>query len=119
MIVHLRDFGGLVYVPELHKSILGRDGQQIPSLVPLDGSDRVEVLIVDETVDLVGLEIPEVNAVGESHRENVVVAPIEDIDVEVVLEVRSIENLEGVHWVGVFGSLLALGDDSVAGDKVI
>ena len=76
------------------KSLRGANGQMKATLYPADAGDVIAVEFA-QLVDLSGFSTPEINTVSKADRQYVIWAPVDEIEVEVVCQLRCVKNLIG------------------------
>mmetsp|Transcript_45852 Transcript_45852/g.139263 ORF Transcript_45852/g.139263 Transcript_45852/m.139263 type:complete len:444 (+) Transcript_45852:221-1552(+) len=92
---HGTDRAALDGIPDLDLAAVGTDGEVGASLGPGYGRDDVVVLgEVAQLGDLGGARGPEVDARAEADCQNIQGRPIHEVQVEIILERRSVEHLE-------------------------
>ena len=96
-------------IPELNVPSGGPDGEMLAGLRPGDGSDSVfGGGQVAQLGDAAGARRPEVDAASETDRQKVLGGPIDEVEVEVVLERGCVQNL-GRHLGDLSFALIVVG----------
>lgn len=93
--MHDSKFFHFVDIPDLHLPAIGTQCKLRAFERPGDGSGRVRDPEVAEFGDLGVVSIPEVYAGGQTHSQVVLGAPVDEIEVVVVLEGRGVQYLAG------------------------
>lgn len=88
----------LVSIPHLKKSWVGADSQMISSVWPLHTSYRIILTEIVEFCNLTWSSRPKIDARAQTHCKHVCRRPIHKVEIEIVLEGRSVKNLEWNLW---------------------
>lgn len=84
----------VVGIPNLGRALARTKCQMGALLIPMDAADRVGIG-VQKLEDFVAVCIPEIESWVKSDRQYVARRPLEEIEVEVILEARGVKDLEG------------------------
>ena len=89
------NLGKLIGVPQVHLFVRGADSQNVAgSLHPGNRSDYFTIVLrIEYLLDVPGFSVPEVHGLSKAHGKNIILTPIEKIEVVVIDDVRSIEDL--------------------------
>ena len=89
---HTADHLLLLNVPDLHMTVICAHGQVRAFLRPSDGCDSIALAEVDELAHARRVCVPDVDVLGQRHCQRVRTRPVNQVQIEVVTEVGSIEN---------------------------
>mmetsp|Transcript_26655 Transcript_26655/g.84844 ORF Transcript_26655/g.84844 Transcript_26655/m.84844 type:complete len:297 (-) Transcript_26655:20-910(-) len=81
-------------VPDLHLAVVGSHGEVHTSLRPRHGRDAIVGAEVAQLGDLARAGAPQINARAQADRENVHGGPVHQVEIEVVLQRRRVQDLE-------------------------
>jgi len=86
----------VLHVPDLHLAVERAHRQVTATLTPRDRGDLVNIAEVDELIDTAGVGVPDVDTLAESHCQLVRLAPVHQVQVEVITQVGRIKYTEGL-----------------------
>jgi hypothetical protein len=93
-------------IPNLSVTLISPYGQMLASIAPANARDGVIGWQLCQLLDLGGACAPDIDSAIEAHGQYVLATPVHQVEVEIILELRGIENLK---WRLVdFARLLAL-----------
>ena len=93
MTVQLSDHFLLGHIPYLYRSRVRAHIEIVSSAAPANRSNGVIGAHIVQLLDLVATGRPDIHCAGEAHRQVVVLGPVNEVQVEVVLEVGGVKDL--------------------------
>lgn len=90
---HRPDLGNFLGIPQLHLARIGPYGQQIILLGPGRSRDHIVETHLAELADSAGHGVPHVDAGVEADRQDVLLGPVDEVQVEVVLQGGGVQHL--------------------------
>jgi len=93
-------------IPEFDGSIVHSDGKVVSISSPVDGRDRVVFLASHQSVGSSSGSIKDVDGISQTNSDDILGAPVQDVQIVVIGEVGSIQNLDGLIRDLSSGSLL-------------
>ena len=85
----------LVHVPDFRDALVRADGHVIALVAPGDARHFVVIVNFAEPRHLGGAGGPDVHTAVQANRQNVLAAPVDEVQVEVIADVGRVENLVG------------------------
>ena len=84
----------LLDVPDLYLAVEGAHAQVAAPLTPRDGRDPVALTEIDELGHARCVRVPDEHSLPKGNSEGVLLRPVHEVEVEVVAEVRSVQDSE-------------------------